>query len=69
MDDETVELTGDRIAYARTLTTAARISRDEAVLPVAAFILRKKGNLKMRLNQLLTDKTRPRRRAGRGAGL
>jgi murein DD-endopeptidase MepM/ murein hydrolase activator NlpD len=31
------------------------------VLPVAAFILRKKGNLKMRLNQLLTEKTRPRR--------
>lgn len=61
VDDETVELTGDRIAYARTLTTAARISRDEAVLPVAAFILRKKGNLKMRLNQLLTEKTRPRR--------
>jgi len=61
VDDETVELTGDRIAYARTLTSAARISRDEAVLPVAAFILRKKGNLKMRLNQLLTEKTRPRR--------
>ena len=61
VDDETVELTGDRIAYARTLTSAARISRNEAVLPVAAFILRKKGNLKMRLNQLLTEKTRPRR--------
>ncbi|MBD3769960.1 MAG: peptidoglycan DD-metalloendopeptidase family protein [Rhodobacterales bacterium] len=61
VDDETVELTGDRIAYARTLTSAARISRDEAVLPVAAFILRKKGNLKMRLNELLTEKPRPRR--------
>ncbi|KDA04424.1 M56 family metallopeptidase [Hyphomonas oceanitis] len=61
VDDDTVELTGDRIAYARTLTSAARISRDAAVLPVAAFILRKKGNLKMRLNQLLTEKTRPRR--------
>ncbi len=61
VDDETVELTGDRIAYARTLTSAARISRDEAVLPVAAFILRKKGNLKMRLNELLTAKPRPRR--------
>lgn len=61
VDDETVELTGDRIAYARTLTSAARVSRDEAVLPVAAFILRKKGTLKMRLNQLLTEKTRPRR--------
>jgi beta-lactamase regulating signal transducer with metallopeptidase domain/biotin carboxyl carrier protein len=61
VDEETVELTGDRIAYARTLTSAARISRDEAVLPVAAFILRKKGNLKMRLNELLTEKPRPRR--------
>ena len=61
VDDETVELTGDRIAYARTLTSAARVSRDEAVLPVAAFILRKKGTLKMRLNQLLTEKRRPRR--------
>ncbi|MEZ5999403.1 peptidoglycan DD-metalloendopeptidase family protein [Hyphomonas sp.] len=61
VDDETVELTGDRIAYARTLTSAARVSRDEAVLPVAAFILRKKGTLKMRLNQLLTEKQRPRR--------
>jgi murein DD-endopeptidase MepM/ murein hydrolase activator NlpD len=61
VDDETVELTGDRIAYARTLTSAARVSRDEAVLPVAAFILRKKGTLKMRLNELLTEKTRPRR--------
>ena len=61
VDEDTVELTGDRIAYARTLTSAARVSRDEAVLPVAAFILRKKGNLKMRLNQLLTEKPRPRR--------
>ena len=61
VDEDTVELTGDRIAYARTLTSAARVSRDEAVLPVAAFILRKKGTLKMRLNQLLTEKTRPRR--------
>ena len=61
VDEETVELTGDPIAYARTLTSAARVSRDEAVLPVAAFILRKKGNLKMRLNQLLTEKPRPRR--------
>ncbi|WP_321490750.1 M23/M56 family metallopeptidase [uncultured Hyphomonas sp.] len=61
VDEETVELTGDRIAYARTLASAARVSRDEAVLPVAAFILRKKGTLKMRLNQLLTEKQRPRR--------
>nr|WP_321439808.1 peptidoglycan DD-metalloendopeptidase family protein [uncultured Hyphomonas sp.] len=61
VDEETVELTGDPIAYARTLTSAARISRDEAVLPVAAFILRKKGTLKMRLNELLTEKPRPRR--------
>nr|WP_321509260.1 peptidoglycan DD-metalloendopeptidase family protein [uncultured Hyphomonas sp.] len=61
VDEETVELTGDPIAYARTLTSAARVSRDEAVLPVAAFILRKKGTLKMRLNELLTEKPRPRR--------
>ena len=61
VDEETVELTGDRIAYARTLTSAARASRDEAVLPVAAFILRKKGTLKMRLTELLTEKPRPRR--------
>lgn len=61
VDDEAASLTGDRIAYARTLTSAARASRIGAVLPVAAFILRKKGTLKMRLNELLTEKARPRR--------
>ncbi|KCZ50530.1 hypothetical protein HY29_07135 [Hyphomonas beringensis] len=61
VDQKTVELTGDRIAYAKALTSAARISRDEAVLPVAAFILQKKGNLKMRLTELLIEKPRPRR--------
>ncbi|RAN37459.1 M23/M56 family metallopeptidase [Hyphomonas pacifica] len=61
VDQKTVELTGDRIAYAKALTSAARASRDEAVLPVAAFILQKKGNLKMRLTELLTEKPRPRR--------
>lgn len=61
VDEEAASLTGDRIAYARTLTSAARASRIGAVLPVAAFILRKKGTLKMRLNELLTEKARPRR--------
>ncbi|MEZ5998794.1 MAG: peptidoglycan DD-metalloendopeptidase family protein [Hyphomonas sp.] len=67
VDAETAELVGDRIAYARTLTTAARLSRIEAVLPVAAFTLRKEGTLKMRLNELLSETARRPRRLGMAA--
>ncbi|HPF24002.1 MAG TPA: M23/M56 family metallopeptidase, partial [Hyphomonas sp.] len=64
VDQETVALTGDRIAYARTLASAARVSRIGAVLPVAAFTLRKKGTLKMRLNEILAEAPRRPRRTG-----
>lgn len=64
VDEETVGLTGDRIAYARTLASAARVSRIGAVLPVAAFTLRKKGTLKMRLNEILAEAPRRPRRTG-----
>lgn len=61
VDETAAELTGDRIAYARALTRAARFARPVQPLPVAALILKKEGTLKMRLNLLLTDETRPRR--------
>ena len=62
IDQEAAEFTGDRFAYARALTRAARLSRPQTVLPVAAFILPKKGSLKMRLSHLLTEQTpRPRK--------
>ncbi|MCA8902703.1 MAG: peptidoglycan DD-metalloendopeptidase family protein [Hyphomonas sp.] len=64
VDEETAELVGDRIAYARTLTSAARLSRLEAVLPVAAFTLKKEGTLKMRLNELLSEPARRPKRLG-----
>lgn len=62
VDEAAAELTGDRIAYARALTRAARFARPVIVLPVAAMVLKKEGTLKMRLNLLLTDDTAPRRR-------
>lgn len=61
VDEQAASLTGDRIAYARALTRAARLARPVTPLPVAAFILKKEGTLKMRLNLLLTDRTKPRR--------
>lgn len=61
VDETAAGLTGDRIAYARALTRAARLARPVTALPVAAFILKKEGTLKMRLNELLAEKARPRR--------
>ena len=61
VDEKAVVLTGDPIAYARALTRAARLARPAVSLPVAAFILKREGTLKMRLNLLLTDKPRSRR--------
>lgn len=61
VDQQAAALTGDPIAYARALTRAARLARPHVSLPVAAFILKREGTLKMRLNLLLTDKARPRR--------
>ncbi|WP_291205998.1 peptidoglycan DD-metalloendopeptidase family protein [Hyphomonas sp.] len=62
VDEAAAELTGDRIAYARAITRAARFARPVTSLPVAAMVLKKDGTLKMRVNLLLTDDTRPRRR-------
>lgn len=62
VDEETADLTGDRIAYARALTQVARHARPPMILPVAAFILKKEGTLKMRLTQLLSETDhRPKR--------
>ena len=62
VDEAAAELTGDRIAYARALTRAARLARPVTTLPVAAFILKKEGTLKMRLKELLSDtQARPKR--------
>ncbi|MEQ9505120.1 MAG: M23/M56 family metallopeptidase [Hyphomonas sp.] len=64
VDETAAELTGDRIAYARALTRAARLARPVVTLPVAALILPKQGTLKMRLNELLNDSPRRPRRIG-----
>lgn len=61
VDQAAAELTGDRFAYARALTRAARIARPVTPLPVAAMILKPQGTLKMRLNTLLSDQPRTRR--------
>lgn len=61
VDEAAAQLTGDRVAYARALTRAARIARPLTALPVAAMILKPQGTLKMRLNTLLTDQSRTRR--------
>ena len=58
-DEAAAALTGDRVAYARALTTAARFARPLTPMPVAAFILPRQGTLKMRLIHLL--KPAPRR--------
>ncbi|KCZ90638.1 peptidoglycan DD-metalloendopeptidase family protein [Hyphomonas johnsonii] len=62
-------LTGDRIAYARALTLVARLSRPVVALPVAAFILPRKGSLKMRLTHLLHDTPRQPKRLAAAAAL
>ena len=64
VDEETADLTGDRIAYARALTQVARHARPPMILPVAAFTLKKEGTLKMRLTQLLTETPRRPGRLG-----
>lgn len=68
VDADAVHLTGDRIAYARALTQTARLSRPVVHLPVAAFILPRKGTLKMRLTHVLHTQTRqPKRLAAAAA--
>ncbi|MEQ3648389.1 peptidoglycan DD-metalloendopeptidase family protein [Hyphomonas sp.] len=64
VDEETADLTGDRIAYARALTQVARHARPALILPVAAFTLKKEGTLKMRLTQLLSETPRRPKRLG-----
>lgn len=58
VDEETSQLTGDRIGYARTLAAVARHARPVTNLPVAAFILPKEGNLKMRIKSVLDHSPR-----------
>ncbi len=52
-DAETVELTGNRAAYARALTNVARSVRRVETLPVSAFILRRKSSLSRRVTGIL----------------
>lgn len=52
VDEQTAQLTGDKIAYARALTLAARLGRPQHSLPVATFTLPGKNTLKARLNCL-----------------
>ena len=69
-DDIASSLSGDRIGYARTLAQAARLSVSARPLPVAAFILSRKGTLSMRLSRLLeASPTRSRPLVAIGAGL
>lgn len=58
VDEETSRLTGDRVAYARTLAAVARHVRPVSHLPVAAFILPNEGNLKMRIKSVLDNSPR-----------
>jgi murein DD-endopeptidase MepM/ murein hydrolase activator NlpD len=64
VDEIASEFTGDRIAYARALTRAARLARPAVTLPVAALVLKREGNLKMRLTELLNETPRRPRRLG-----
>lgn len=64
-DEQTAELTGDNVAYARALANTARVTRPHPTqtLPVAAFILPRNETLKKRLTQLLErDARKPRQR-------
>lgn len=67
VDEAAAGLTGDRIAYARALTRAARLARPVITLPVAALILAREGSLKMRLTELLSEAPRHPRRLGLAA--
>ncbi len=58
VDEETSRLTGDRVGYARTLAAVARHARSVQNLPVAAFILPKEGDLKMRIKSVLDNSPR-----------
>lgn len=64
VDEVAADFTGDRIAYARALTRAAQLARPVPMLPVAALVLKKEGNLKMRLTELLSETPRHPRRMG-----
>lgn len=64
VDEVAADFTGDRIAYARALTRAAQLARPVTMLPVAALVLKKEGNLKMRLTELLSETPRQPRRLG-----
>ncbi|WP_300380042.1 M23/M56 family metallopeptidase [Henriciella sp.] len=69
-DEIASTLSGDRIAYARTLAQAARIATPQRALPVAAFILPRKRSLPMRLDRLLEVRpARSRPLAALGASL
>ena len=63
-DEQTAELTGDGVAYARSLAHTARLVRPQPTrtLPVAAFILPQPQTLKRRLNQLLGHRPEQPRR-------
>ncbi|MEM7640326.1 MAG: M23/M56 family metallopeptidase [Pseudomonadota bacterium] len=64
-DEQTAQLTGDNVAYARALAKTARVTRPHPTqaLPVAAFILPRHETLKKRLTQLLErDSRKPRQR-------
>ncbi|MEL7541598.1 MAG: M56 family metallopeptidase, partial [Pseudomonadota bacterium] len=52
-DEQTAQLTGDNVAYARALAKTARVTRPHPTqaLPVAAFILPRHATLKKRLTQ------------------
>ena len=67
VDDVTTDLTGDRLAYARALTLAARVARPKKMMPVAAFILPRKSTLKMRVTMLLDTTPYRSSRAGLAA--
>lgn len=67
VDEVTAELTGDRLAYARALTLAARVARPKRMMPVAAFILPRKSTLKMRVTMVLDTTPYRSSRAGLAA--
>ena len=68
VDARAADLTGNRVAYARALTLSARLSRPVTPMPVAAFILKKEGTLKMRLTDLLHETPQRPGRLGAAAG-
>lgn len=67
VDEVAADLTGNRLAYARALTLAARVARPKKMMPVAAFILPRKSTLKMRVTMLLDTAPYHSSRAGLAA--